>query len=111
MIGKIENVAGVARISKLTSGNVGAAPDYPWLVFEGADMSDSQFTGTLANPRLSLLALKTGVIFKVDSEISVVVGDLVYANAGVITKVTSGKQALGQVIGVNAAAKHVIVAC
>lgn len=111
MIGKIENVAGVARMSKLTSAAVAAVPDYPWLVIEGADMLDSQATGTIANPRLTALACKTGLIFKVDSEISVVVGDLVWSNAGVITKVTTDKQALGQVIGLNTAAKYVIVAC
>lgn len=112
MIGKIENVGGAARMSKLTSGNVAATvPDYPWLVIEGADMSDSQFTGLIANPRLTVLAIKTGLIFKVDTAVSLAVGDLVYANAGVIAKVTGGKQAIGQVIGVNSSAQWAIIAC
>lgn len=111
MIGKIENVGGVARMSKLTSGTVGAAPSYPWLVIEGADMSDSQFTGLIANPRLTVLAAKTGLIFKVDTAVSLAVGDLVYANAGVIAKVTGTQQALGQVIGVNSSAQWAIIAC
>jgi hypothetical protein len=111
MIGKIENVAGNARMSKLTGGTTGATPDYPWLVIEGADMSDSQFTGLAANPRLTVLAVKTGLIFKVDTAVSLVVGDLVWANAGVIAKVSTTKQAIGQVIGVNSSAQWAVIAC
>lgn len=115
MIGKIENISG-AKMSKLTSANTNAVSDYPWLVIEGSDMSDSLFTGTVLNPRLTALAIKTGVIFKVDTEISVAVGDLVYATSGLLAKitansVTTGPQAIGQVIGVNSSAKWIIVAC
>lgn len=106
MLAKVENASGSPVISKLTSAALAAAPDYPWLVIEGMDQSDAAFTKSVA-----CLATKSGLIFKVDSAISVAVGDLVYANAGVIAKVTGDKQAIGQVIGVNAAGGYVIIAC
>lgn len=106
MIVKVADHSGTPVITRLTSAGLAAVPDYPWLVIEGTDQSDSAFTNTVA-----CLALKSGVIFKVDSAISVAVGDLVYANAGVIAKVTGDKQAIGQVIGVNSAGGYVIVAC
>jgi hypothetical protein len=54
--------------------------------------------------------VKTGMIFKVDSAIAVAVGDLVYANAGVLAKVTASHQAIGQVIEVNSSAEYIVVA-
>jgi hypothetical protein len=106
MIGKIANEAGVPVLTKLTSTAVGviAIEDYPWVVIEGADTTDAIVAG-----KLTALALKTGVIWKVATGLTLVVGDLVYANAGVVAKVTT-QQAIGQVIEVNAAGAWIIIA-
>jgi len=109
MIAKVANEAGVPVLTKLTSANVGSTtpPDYPWLVIEGMDTSDA----VTAN-KVTALALKSGVVFKVAtaSPGSFAVGDLVYANAGVIALVNAAQQAIGQVIEVNATAGYLIIA-
>jgi len=109
MIGKVVNEAGVPVLTKLTSPNVGTTtpPAYPWLVIEGMDTSDA----VTAN-KVTALALKSGVIFKVAtaSPGSFAVGDLVYANSGVVAKVSDTQQAIGQVIEVNATSGYLIIA-
>jgi hypothetical protein len=107
MIGKIANEAGVPVLTKLTSANNGATtpPDYPWLIIEGADTTDA----AVAN-KLTALALKSGVIWKVATGLTLAVGDLVYANSGVVAKVTGSEQAIGLVIEVSSAGAWVIIA-
>lgn len=110
MIAKVVNETGTPVLTKLTSANIGGhtAIDYPWLVIEGADTSDA----ATAN-KLTALALKSGVIFKVAhaGAAGFAVGDLVYSNAGVLAKVTAVQQAVGQVIEVNTTSLYLIVAC
>lgn len=76
------------------SGNL----DHPWLVIQGCDQYDGQFTGTL-----TCIKLRTGVIFQVATSISPVpaVESLLWANAGVLTATDPGAGALhlGKVIG------------
>lgn len=109
MIAKIANESGVPVLTKLTSANIGATivPDYPWLVIEGMDATDA----ATAN-KVTALALKSGVIFKVAhaSPGSFAVGDLVYSNAGVLAKVNAAQQAVGQVLEVDATAGYLVVA-
>lgn len=109
MIAKVANEAGVPVLTKLTSANIGATlpPDYPWLVIEGMDTSDA----AVAN-KVTALALKSGVVFKVAtaSPGSFAVGDLVYANAGILAKVDAIQQAIGEVLEVNATTGYLIVA-
>lgn len=109
MIAKVDNESGVPVLTKLTSPNVGATtpPAYPWLVIEGMDTSDA----ATAN-KVTALALKSGVIFKVATSTpgSFAVGDLVYANAGIVAKVTAAQQAIGQVIEVNTTSGYLIIA-
>lgn len=112
MIAAVENEAGVPVVDAFTSTTKTpwsaaspAAPDYPWLVIQGMDQTDAAFVDKVA-----CLAIKTGMIFKVDSAISVAVGDLVYANAGVLAKVTASHQAIGQVIEINSSAEYIVVA-
>jgi len=104
-IGKIENEAGVPVLTALTSGNVTDAPDFPWLVLQGMDQSDAAFVD-----KMTALSLKSGVIWRVETAVSLAIGDRVYANAGVVDKVTGAEQDIGQVIGVNSAAGYVDIA-
>lgn len=107
MIAAVEDASGEAVVDVLTSGAVAAAPDYPWLVIQGMDQSDAQFVDNVA-----CLAVKTGVIFKVETAESFAVGDLAYADAGVLKKIiaSSDKQCIGQVIEVNSTAGYIVVA-
>jgi len=107
MVCAVEDEAGTAVVDAMTSGAAAAVPDYPWLVIQGSDQWDAEFVDKVA-----VLAMKTGCVFKVDSAISVATGDLVYANAGVLTKLAVGndKQAVGQVLEVNATSGYIVVA-
>jgi hypothetical protein len=108
MIVAVENAAGVAVVSKLTSATLSTAiPDYPWLVIQGMDQSDAEFTD-----QVTVLAVKSGMIFKVDTVVSFAVGDLAFANAGVLAKIVGGsdKYAIGQVIEYNSTAGYVVIA-
>lgn len=107
MVAAVENASGAAVIDAMTSGAAAASPDYPWLVIQGMDQWDAAFVNNV-----TCLAMKTGLVFKVDSAIAVNVGDLVFANAGILTKlvVSSDKQAVGQVIEVNSTADYIVVA-
>lgn len=101
----VENEAGTPVVSKLTSAAVGAAPDFPWLCIQGMDQSDAAFVDNVA-----CLSVKSGLIFKVETVVGFTVGDLAFANAGVLDKVAGTEQAIGQVIQVNTAGGYVIVA-
>ena len=107
MVCAVEDEAGVAVVDAMTSGAAAAVPDYPWLVIQGMDQTDAAFVDNVP-----VLAMKTGCVFKVDSAISVAVADFVYANAGVLTKLGVGddKQAVGQIIEVNATSAYIVVA-
>lgn len=85
-----------------TGGNL----DHPWLVIEGCDQYDGQFTGTL-----SCLKLRTGLIFRVPTVLTMAVGQLVWAATGVITNVDPGSGAphLGKVIEVDSTNGWVVI--
>lgn len=94
-------------------------PDQPWLVVQGKDQSDVEFTGNLV-----CLKMKTGLVFKVATVLTFTIGDLVMASSGVLAAITAGKtqigatgayyghaeQAVGVVLEMNATAGYVIVA-
>lgn len=69
--------------------------DRPWLVIRGYESSESEFTG-----RLSCAALRKGIVFKVATLLTPAVGDLLWADDGVLTNVDpgAGKPHLGKVI-------------
>ena len=73
--------------------------DHPWLVIRGKESSESQFVN-----RLTCVKLRTGVKFKVATALTPVVGELLWADAGVLTNVDpgSGIPHLGKVIGFDA---------
>jgi len=104
MIVAVEDEAGVPVVSKMTSAAVGAVPDFPWLCTQGMDQSDAAFVDNVA-----CLAVKSGLIFKVETAVGFTVGDLAYANAGVLAKVAGTEQAIGQIIQVNTAGGYVVV--
>jgi hypothetical protein len=88
----------MAKGTVLTSARVQAAdgslnaPDEAWLVIQGND----QYDGSTTN-RLATLKVKTGVVWVTSSTIAdtLVPGDLVSSNAGVLAKVTAGTGAIG----------------
>ena len=111
MVAAVEDESGTAVVDALTSAaatpwsGAPAAPDYPWLILQGMDQPDAQFVN-----KVTCLAMAPGMIFKVETVVSFAVGDLVYANAGVLAKVAASQQAIGQVIEVNTAGGYVVVA-
>lgn len=96
MVVEVEDESGTPVVTKLTSDDVGNAPDFPWLCIQGMDQSDAAFID-----KVTVLSMKSGLIFKVATVVSFTVGDLAYANAGVIAKVAGTEQAVGQVIQVG----------
>jgi len=105
MIVAVENEAGVPVVSKMTSAAVASAPDFPWLCIQGMDQSDAAFAN-----KVTVLSMKSGLVFKVATLVAFAVGDLVYANAGVPAKVAGTEQAIGQVIEAPSASGYVIIA-
>lgn len=77
----------------------GTNMDYPWLVIQGKDQFDGQFTGTL-----TCLKLRSGVVFKIATALTMSVGDLVWSDGGgVFTNVDPGSSApaIGKVIQID----------
>lgn len=116
-----EAYAASSTDAQATNGSINP-PDQLWLVIQGNDQYDGSFTN-----RLALLKLGTGVAFMIASTIAdtLLPGDLVYSNAGVLAKVTRAtfaiagnakysdhKQPVGQVAlsnGVAGAGGRIIV--
>lgn len=96
MLVAVEDESGTPVVSKLTSAATTAVWDYSWLCIQGMDQSDAAFVN-----KVTCLAIKSGLIFKVETAVSFTIGDLAYANAGVVAKVAGTEQAIGQVIGVG----------
>ncbi|RLI86680.1 MAG: hypothetical protein DRP01_03680 [Archaeoglobales archaeon] len=98
------DVAVVDRYSSAlpTSGN----PDHPWLVIQGTDQSDGEFTD-----KVVCLKLRTGLIFKVATSAAFNPEDPVYANAGAITPTDPNPTSvpIGKVIEVNPIDGYVVV--
>lgn len=86
-----------------TSGNL----DNPWLVIQGRDQYDGQFTGIL-----TCIKLRTGVIFKVPTTLNMAVGDRVWSDEnGKLTNVdpSNGAFDIGKVIQVDSTNGWVVV--
>jgi hypothetical protein len=86
---------------------VGDNPDHPWLVIQGADQYDADFTGML-----TCLKLRTGIVFKVATSLTPTVGDLLWADSdGVLTSTdpAGGIYAVGKVIEFNATDGYMVV--
>lgn len=91
----VENESSVPVIDRHTSaadasGNI----DNPWIVMRGLDETDAQ-----TSEKLACVKLRTGVMFRIATSEEVLPNDLIYANAGVLTKVDPGTApALGRVV-------------
>jgi len=91
----LEDESGVVVIDRCTSaadasGNI----DNPWLVMRGLDEEDAA-----ESQKLACVKLRTGVMFRVATAEEVLPNDLLYANAGVLTKTDPGSApALGRVV-------------
>lgn len=102
---KIVNINGKPYFARHTSSNTSDPPDYPFVVAVGLTASDGATAG-----KVTAFALKSGLIFKVETSESFNVGDLVYAQNGAVKAGLSGKQAIGQVIEVNTSGGWILVA-
>jgi hypothetical protein len=82
-------------------------PDHPWIVIRGKESSDADFTGML-----TCLKLRTGVIVKLPTLLTVEVGDLLWADSnGVFTTTdpAGGEIHCAKVIEFNASEGWMIV--
>lgn len=102
---KITNDSGKPAFARHTSSAVSAPPDCPFVVAVGLTASDGATAG-----KVTAFALKSGLIFKVETSEAFSVGDPVYANAGTVKAGMSGVQPIGQVIEVNTAGGWILVA-
>lgn len=103
----VEDESGVAVIDRYTSDVTASANlDNPWLVVQGADQSDADFAG-----KLTCVKLRTGVTFKVATAETPSVGDLLWANAGVLTGTDPNPTSphLGKVIEFNSTDGYMVV--
>ena len=80
--------------------------DHPWLVIRGRESSESDFTG-----KLTCLKLRTGFVFKVPTVLTPVVGELVWADTGVVTNVDPGSNIphFGKILEFNASEGWMVV--
>lgn len=83
---QVENEAAIPVVDRWTSALVaGNNLDNPWIVMRGRDEEDAVFS-----EKLTCIKLRTGVMFRVATSETPLPGDLVYANAGVVTTVDPG---------------------
>ena len=94
----VENEGGVAVIDRHTSAaHVSGNLDNPWVVVRGLDETDSETADII-----TCLKLRTGLMIKIATTETPLPGDLVYANAGVMTIIDPGSApAFGQVVEFN----------
>jgi len=79
---------------------IGNNIDHPWIVVQGANQYDGEFTG-----KLTCVKLRTGIVFKVVTLLTPSVGDLVWSDANGVFTITdpgSAIPACGKVIEFNA---------
>jgi len=96
----IVNASSPTSVNRHTSALLtGNNYDHPWLVIRGKESSESQFVN-----KLTCAKLRTGIKFKIATDLTPTVEDLLWANAGVLTNIDpgSGKPHLGKVIGFDA---------
>ncbi len=91
----VEDESGVPVIDRHTSVlDASGNKDNPWLIMRGLDEED-----TVASQKLACVKLRTGVMFRVATSEEVLPNDLIYANAGVLTKTDPGSApSLGRVV-------------
>lgn len=104
----VENAAGVPAVDRWESVLlIGDNPDHPWVVIQGADQYDGDFTGML-----TCVKLRTGFVFKVATALTPAVGALLWADSnGVLTTTDPGSGIfhLGKVIQFDASDSWMVV--
>jgi hypothetical protein len=103
----VEDESGVAVVDRYTSDVTASGnPDSPWLVIQGADQSDADFAD-----KMTCVKLRTGIVFKVATAETPSVGDLLWANAGVLTGTDPNPTSphLGKVIEFNPTDGYMVV--
>jgi hypothetical protein len=80
--------------------------DHPWLVIRGRESSESEFTG-----KLTCVKMRTGFVFKVPTAETPTVGDLLWADTGVLTNVDPGSNIphVGKVLEFNSSEGWMVV--
>lgn len=96
----VEDDSGNPVVDRHASGLlIGDNPDHPWMVVQGTDQYDGEFTG-----KLTCVKLRTGVVFQVATLLTPVIGDLLWTDAdGVFTTTdpSGGEYPVGKVIDFN----------
>lgn len=103
----VEDESDVAVVDRYTSDLPASGnPDHPWIVIQGTDQSDGEFTN-----KVVCLKLRTGLIFKVATSEAFNAEDPVYANAGAVTPTDPNPTSvpIGKVIDVNPIDGYVVV--
>lgn len=103
----VEDESDVAVVDRYTSALPASGnPDHPWIVIQGTDQSDGEFTN-----KVTCLKLRTGLIFKAVTSEAFNEEDPVYANAGAITPTDPNPTSvpIGKVIEVNPIDGYVVV--
>ena len=95
---QVEDESGVPVVDRWTSALVASNNlDNPWIVMRGRDEEDAVFS-----EKLTCIKLRTGVMFRVATSETPLPGDLVYADAGVVTMVDPGSApSFGEVVEFN----------
>ena len=103
----VEDESDVAVVNRYTSALPASGnPDHPWIVIQGTDQVDGEFTNSAV-----CLKLRTGLTFLVATSASFNPEDPVYANAGAITPTDPNPTSVpsGKVIEVNPIDGYVVV--
>jgi len=100
--------AGNAVVDRHTSALlVGNNADHPWLVVQGTDQYDGEFTG-----RLTCVKLRTGLVFQVVTALTPAISDLLWADANGVFTTTDpggGEYPVGKVLEYNATDGYMVV--
>ena len=103
----VEDESDVAVVDRYTSDLPASGnPDHPWIVIQGTDQADGEFTG-----KAVCLKLRTGLIFLLATSAVFNPEDPVYANAGAITPTDPNPTSvpIGKVLEVNPIDGYVVV--
>ena len=100
-------VPGQPVVDRHESGLIGTNYDQPWLVIQGADQYDGQFTG-----KMTCLKLRTGIVFKVPTVLTPTVGALVWSDSDGVFTITDpggGVPHIGKVLEFNADEGYMVI--
>lgn len=82
-------------------------PDHPWIVVQGGDQFDGEFTG-----KLTCVKARTGAVIKVATALTPAVGDLVWSDSNGVFTLTDpggGEYPIGKVIEFNSTDEYMVI--